>query len=183
MNEPTVYTIGQGSRPVNDFLNALMERGVRFLCDVRSVPLSQHAPAFCRIELSAELSRHGITYVSFSDTLGGRPDNRDVYRDDGLVDYQLLILSQRFGDGIARIVKGARSGHTLAVFCSEGRPERCHRSKAVGRALEMNGIKVIHVDVDGSEVSQKEVLDRLIPPPALLDLANDPRTVSRRRYR
>lgn len=144
--------------------------------------MSKHAPEYCKVELSSALAHHGIRYLPFGHSLGGRPDNSSVYR-DGYVDYDLLLASPNFVNGIKRIVRGAHAGHVLAIFCSEGSPERCHRSKAVGRALVEHGVRVLHVDTDDKELEQEEVLHRLIPPLTLLNFAVDPRVTSRRRYR
>ena len=46
-------------------------------------------------------------------------------------------------------------------MCSELDPERCHRSKLIGEALESRGISMSHIDRDGSLASQREVIDRL----------------------
>jgi uncharacterized protein (DUF488 family) len=183
MDSLVVYTIGQGKRGIADLVSTLEFHSVRYLCDVRTVPVSHHAPAFCKDAMRDTLIRHGMTYVYFGDTLGGRPSDNGLYRNDGLLDYALLMSSERFQGGIDRVVRGAQSGHVLAIFCSEGKPERCHRSKAVGRALFDRGIRVLHVDDDDAVVEQRDVLARLEPPLSLLDNEVDPSLVSRRRYR
>jgi uncharacterized protein (DUF488 family) len=145
--------------------------------------MSQHAPDFCKDTLRDMLAQHGLTYAYLGDVLGGRPSDSGFYRDDGLLDYTRLMSSELFQRGIDRVVNGAQSGHVLAIFCSEGKPERCHRSKAVGRALSERGIRVLHVDHNGAVVEQQDVLARLAPPLSLLDHDLDPSLVSRRRYR
>jgi uncharacterized protein (DUF488 family) len=178
----TIYTIGQGSRSVGDLLTELQSRGVRFLCDVRSVPISKHAPDFCAFELRGHLARAGITYVPMGDSLGGRPSDRSVYTADGYVDYDRLIQTESFRAGLDRLIRGATAGHKMAVFCSEGEPERCHRSKAIGRALDEMGSAVIHIDAHGLDISQGCVLTRIAPQvPLLIDMP-DPRKFSRGRY-
>lgn len=183
-DDTVVYTIGQGSRLVSELVTELTSRHIRYLCDARSVPISNYAPAFCRDELRATLGAYGIVYVSVGDSLGGRPRDRSVYSANGRVDYDLMIASAQFVSGLDRVMRGARDGHRIAIFCSEGRPEQCHRSKAIGRALTAQGIDVRHIDADGSEVGQGSVLGRLAPPPTLINLDTvDERRMSRRAYR
>lgn len=182
-----VYTIGQGSRTVSELIEALQSRTIKYLCDVRSSPISNHAPDFCRDEFRARLSKDGLVYAAFGNSLGGRPSDPDCYDQRGRVDYRRLILSDGFKEGIERLVSGSSSGYRLAIFCSEGRPEQCHRSKAVGVALQDVGLRVIHIDADGTEVDQDSVIARLTPPPGppkLLDIDEvDGRHVSRKSYR
>lgn len=179
-----VYTIGQGSRSVSGLIAELEVRSIRFLCDVRSVPISNYAPEFCRDELKAALRARQIAYVSFSDTLGGRPTSIELYDDSGRVSYDRLICSDHFKSGIERVVQGACDGHLLALFCSEGRPELCHRSKAIGRSLEDAGVSVLHIDADGTELDQQSAMKRLATPLSLLGKEYpDPQKSSRRAYR
>lgn len=182
VTRPAIYTIGQGKRQIDDLVAALRVRDIGFLCDVRSVPISNHAPPFCRDELRGVLAQHGITYVPLGEALGGRPSEPSLYR-DGFVDYDRLMAWPSFQDGIDRVVRGALGGHVLAIFCSEGSPEKCHRSKAVGRSLETRGVRVVHIDSDDRDVEQDVVLARLAMQPPLLNDGFDPRFVSRRRYR
>lgn len=184
VNEIQVYTIGQGARQVTDLVGELRPRAIRFLCDVRSVPISNFAPEFCRDELKAALAEENIVYVPFGDSLGGRPANPAVYASDGRIDYERLITLEQFVLGLDRIVRGIVDGHRMALFCSEGRPEQCHRSKAIGTALEARGIHICHIDADGTEIDQSTAMNRLAPPPTLLTVDHvDPRKVSRRSYR
>jgi uncharacterized protein (DUF488 family) len=178
-----IFTIGQGSRRVVDLVAALRTREVRYLCDVRSVPMSKHAPEFCGVELSAALSLEGVTYIGLGGPLGGRPQDRGAYNDDGYVNYDKLIVLPAFQAGIDRLVKGAAGGHRIAVFCSEGQPERCHRSKAIGRALCDRGVDVLHIDAEDCDITQDAVMQRFGSLQlSLLGEAEDPSVISRGRY-
>jgi uncharacterized protein (DUF488 family) len=184
VSEIPLFTIGQGARRLADLVEELRARGIRFLCDVRSVPISNFAPEFCRDELKAALAESNIVYVSFGDSLGGRPADPAAYASDGRIDYERLVTLEQFVSGLDRIIRGVMDGHRMAIFCSEGRPEQCHRSKAIGTALEARGIRVCHIDVDGTEVDQSTAMNRLAPPPTLINIDYvDPRKVSRRTYR
>lgn len=177
-----IYTIGQGGRNVAVLAHELKRRNIGYLCDVRSVPISNHAPEFCRDELRHLLNGQGVTYVWMGETLGGRPADRSLYTSEGYVDYTMLIDSPAFQSGLDRLQKGMESGHRLAIFCSEGEPERCHRSKAVGAALERRGVRVTHIDPSGDAVPQSAVMARLASQMPLFEGAPNPATISRGRY-
>src|SRR5919198_3224168 len=74
----TVWTIGHGTRRIEDFLDLLDSAGIEHLVDVRTAPGSRRNPQFGQEALSAALERSGIAY-SWENALGGfrkgRPDS------------------------------------------------------------------------------------------------------------
>ena len=50
-----------------------------------------------------------------------------------------------FKEGIARL-RRVRAGAHVAIMCSEGKPELCHRSVLIGAALTELGVPVVHID-------------------------------------
>jgi uncharacterized protein (DUF488 family) len=175
-----LLTIGYGGDRTSEELVALLRRyGVRYLVDVRSKPYSKHRPEFSREAIDAILKASGITYVFMGDSLGGMPADPSCYT-DGKVDYTKIGAREWFHRGIGRLEDGWRGGHGLAIMCAELEPERCHRSKLIGAALEARGIPVGHVDEDGAVLCQSAVLDRLTRGQGVLF---DPGMTSRKRYR
>lgn len=94
------------------------------------------------------------------DSLGGRPNDPSCYS-DGRVEYSEVERRNWYQDGIARLRTACGQGRRVALMCSELDPERCHRSKLIGRTLECEGICVQHIDRDGSLIAQNRVIDRL----------------------
>ncbi len=156
-----VYTIGHGGRTPAELVGQLRGDDVRFLIDVRSAPYSRYQPEFSRDPLSAFLSRGGIKYVFMGDLLGGRPPDPDCYTDDGKVDYRKCRTKDFFRRGIQRVRDAYDQGLRVCLFCSEGKPWECHRSKLVGAALGEEGIEILHVLPDGSTRTQDDVLRML----------------------
>jgi uncharacterized protein (DUF488 family) len=58
----TVFTIGHGTRPAEELVEALREVGVRTLVDVRRFPGSRRNPQFNQRQLIAALATHEIDY-------------------------------------------------------------------------------------------------------------------------
>ncbi len=166
-----------------EFIALLEARSVQYVCDVRSIPVSRHAPEFCQAEMRKSLLNHGIAYVPMGKLLGGRPEDSSSYSEDGRVDYHILQRSPQFQQGIDRVVNGVHEGWVLALFCSEAAPERCHRSKAIGKALSDRGVQVLHIESNDIETPQEKVMMRLAPPLTLLALEPDLRNFSRKAYR
>lgn len=179
--QPTAgtYTIGYGARSMDAFIAALRAYGITLLVDVRSAPYSRYKPEFSKQALAEALGRHGIRYLFLGEALGGRPDDPGCYV-DGRVDYQRVQARAFYQAGIARLRELGASGQTLAIMCSEGRPEQCHRSKLIGETLQGLGIAVWHIDEHDALITQEEAIVRLTG--GQLSLFGDLALTSRQRY-
>jgi uncharacterized protein (DUF488 family) len=154
-------TFGYGSRSQEETLALLTRHGIDYVIDVRSVPWSRYRPEFSQDRLAVLLQAHGIRYVFMGGELGGRPEDHSCYDDDGRVDYRACKRRPAFRHGIERLRNAWETGHSVALMCSEGRPEDCHRTKLVSAALIEAGVEVRHIDERGELRSHNEVLDRL----------------------
>lgn len=178
-----LLTFGYGSRSETDILALLAHHRIEYVIDVRSTPWSRYRPEFSQDQLASSLRAHGIRYLFMGSELGGRPDDPACYDDDGRVDYRACESRPAFREGIARLQGAWRAGHSVALMCSEGRPEDCHRTKLVAAALVEAGTEVRHIDERGTLRSHDEVLDRLRG--SQITLLEDPGLIakSRGRYR
>ena len=157
----SVLTIGYGDRSVHELVDLLKRESVQFLIDVRSSPYSRFKPDFNREALKRAIESHRLHYLFMGDCLGGRPSESEGYDADGRVDYQSVAESQGFRSGIERLLVAHNKGLSIALMCSELRPEQCHRSKLIGKHLEQVGISVLHVDENGSRICQSELIARI----------------------
>ena len=90
MKETTIYSIGHGNKKIDDFIKELKAFNIDFLLDVRSKPYSKWNPHFNKVALKNSMSEENITYVFVGDTLGGLPEDRSCYDQDGKVVYDLI---------------------------------------------------------------------------------------------
>jgi uncharacterized protein (DUF488 family) len=177
-----IYTIGYGARTVEELIGLLRRYEVEYLVDVRSQPYSSIQPVYSKGALEARLRQEGIRYVFMGDTLGGRPSDQTCYR-NGKVDYELLRAKPFYQEGIERLRSALDQELTLALMCSEGKPQECHRSKLIGGTLMEAGIEVRHIDETGAVKSQQDIIDEIThgqqsmfgPPPTV--------STSRKKYR
>jgi uncharacterized protein (DUF488 family) len=174
-----IFTIGYGARSIEEFNAALAANGIEFLIDVRSAPYSKFKPEFSKELLQHLVERTGIRYVFMGDTLGGQPKAPGCHT-DGKVDYDKVRAQPFFAAGIERLRNAFGQQRRVALMCSEGRPEQCHRSKLIGEVLEAGGIPVRHIDEDGRLLTQREVIDRLTQ--GQMDLFGQGSFTSRKRY-
>ncbi|WP_238194056.1 DUF488 domain-containing protein, partial [Methylobacterium frigidaeris] len=55
-----IYTIGYGSRSIEEFIEVLHQHEIAYLIDVRSAPYSRYKPEFSKAALVKELEQHDI---------------------------------------------------------------------------------------------------------------------------
>jgi uncharacterized protein (DUF488 family) len=160
---PDLFTIGHSNVALDDFLGLLGQHGILAVADVRSVPRSRYVPHFNAGHLRDALARCDISYFPFGRELGGRPEGAGFYDAQGHVRYGRLAESPAFGEGIDRVLAGARTQRT-ALLCSEEDPARCHRHLLIGRVLGKRGVTVSHIRRDGrieteSDLAAREIRD------------------------
>ncbi|HBP19808.1 MAG TPA: hypothetical protein DEA08_18705 [Planctomycetes bacterium] len=160
MSVGAIFTVGQGQRLPHELIKLLQEHQIEFLLDVRSKPYSGYNRSFSRGPLAQLLLGVGVRYGFLGDQLGGRPKDSNCYT-DGHVDYDKCRESPEFLTGLERLKQAYAKGYRVALFCSEGRPTECHRSKLIGVALSMAGIPVTHIMADGCSASQSEVIQEV----------------------
>lgn len=153
---PTIWTIGHSSHSLKEFLALLRSERIEFLVDVRSYPYSRFSPQYNREDLAISLSGRGLRYLFLGEELGGRPDKTEQYDAEGHALYGEMAREPSFQEAIARLAQGARS-YRIALMCSEGKPEDCHRRLLVGKVLAESGLTLRHVLPDGSIREEEEV--------------------------
>ena len=148
---PTVWSIGHGTRPVDELLAVLKEAGIGILADVRSVPGSRRHPQFGRSALTSSLASAGIEYVHLRG-LGGRreavPDSPHVaLKVDAFRGYADHMASTEFAAEYVRLETLARRIPT-AFMCAENQWSTCHRRMLSDR-LSVDGWNVVHLLAPG----------------------------------
>lgn len=151
-----IYTIGYGSRSVEELIATLKHYEIAYLIDVRTAPYSRYKPEYSKEALAAALQAQGIRYLFLGEALGGRPTDPACYI-DGKVDYELVKEQPFYHAGLERVQNAFRQQLHVVLMCSEGKPTQCHRSKLIGASLTSLDIPVIHIDEQGAPKSQEEV--------------------------
>lgn len=159
MNDSSIFTIGHGNKPIEAFIAELRSFAIEYVVDVRSSPYSKWNPQFNLKRIKQSLVAHKIKYVYMGEELGGRPNDRDLYRSNGTVDYDAVRKSVAFLRGINRILSANTQKLPTAMMCSETQPEQCHRSKLIGTELKKHGIELQHIIDVGKCRSQTEIID------------------------
>lgn len=153
---PAVWTIGHSNHELDAFVRLLRGQEIDVVVDVRSFPYSKFAPQFNQDALRQGLQDAGFQYLFLGEQLGGRPESPSHYDAEGHALYGLMAEEPGFRGAIDRLVSGA-ADHRIALLCSEGKPEGCHRRLLVGKVLAERGIPLLHILPDG-EVEEEQAV-------------------------
>ncbi|APR81417.1 Hypothetical protein A7982_06766 [Minicystis rosea] len=145
----TLYTVGHGSRSLDELVDVLRAAEIGRLVDVRRYPGSRRHPHFARAELSESIPRAGILYDFRGDVLGGRrspvPRTRHpAWRDPSFRAYADYMDTPSFRDALRRLEDDAAAGPPLAFMCAETLWWQCHR-RLIADALAVRGHQVVHL--------------------------------------
>lgn len=152
----TIWTVGHSRHELSALLAVLRGPGIELVADIRSQPFSRYNPQFNRERFGAALTEAGLGYLFLGAELGGRPPEPEFYDGDGHVRYSALAGTERFTDGLRRLLAES-DRQPVAMLCSEEDPRRCHRRLLVGRVLTARGIPVRHIRGDGSVVREEDL--------------------------
>ncbi len=152
-----VFTIGHSILEFDNFVALLKNHGVELVVDVRSTPQSARMPHFSMPAFEKLLQAEHLDYLFLGEELGGRPDDADAYRPDGLVDYRARRKSYGFQAGLDRLERELE-GRTVAMMCAEEDPLECHRFLLVCPELTQRGIVPSHIR-KGSRIETQEAAE------------------------
>lgn len=153
----SLFTVGHSNLDFAPFVELLKDYAVELVVDVRSRPQSSRFPQFSQPGFEKLLAAEGIAYLLLGEELGGRPDDPDAYRPDGLVDYRRRRQSYAFRAGLERLRKELEA-HTLAMMCAEEDPLECHRFLMICPELVRAGIQPRHIR-KGSRIEMQEAAE------------------------
>lgn len=120
-----LWTIGHSNRSITEFIDLLQSADIQTVIDVRTKPRSRFW-WFNGSALAGSLRAIDVSY-EHQPSLGGFGHGDDY-------DEVLDSLAAR-----------AENGERLAVMCSEGKPQDCHRGTELTPELETRGVTVEHL--------------------------------------
>jgi len=156
LDRPPIFTVGYSQRSPDEFIALLRQHALAFLVDVRPQPSPPARPEFSRDALEERLRHVGIRYVFLGDHLGGDPADGSCCGNSE-ADLDRRRRQPGFREGIARLRIAWEKAVRVALMCSEGKPEECHRSKLIGVSLTRDSIAVLHIDENGELLTQEQV--------------------------
>src|SRR5438093_10994784 len=140
-----VYTIGHGTRPLDELVALLAGASVQTLVDVRRFPGSRRNPQFNQAPLQGALAEAGIGY-RHAVKLGGRLSHEpgeerfDCIRVPAFRAYAARMGTPGWQDALA----AALAEPVPALLCSETPWPKCHR-RLIAELLHARGREVRHL--------------------------------------
>jgi uncharacterized protein (DUF488 family) len=172
------YTIGHGTRQMDEFIDLLRSAKVSFVADVRTMPRSRTNPQYNGDTLPQSLKPYQIGYEHIAALGGLRGKQRTVesavnafWQNDSFHNYADYAMGQHFHEGLARLKELGRTAR-CAIMCAETVWWRCHR-RIIADYLIANGETVFHILGMGHiepahmTVEAKLGIDRTITYPAV----------------
>jgi uncharacterized protein (DUF488 family) len=129
---PVVFTVGHSNKTADALVSLLSAASIDLLVDVRTSPYSRYNPQFGRENIARDLTAAGIEYSWRGKNLGG------------------LGKNVNFAENLDDLVALATDGRRLAVMCSEGPWQKCHRYEMLTPEFLARGADVWHLQWDGT---------------------------------
>ncbi len=155
-----LFTIGHSTHSTDLFIGFLKKSQIDVVIDVRSVPYSRIAEQYNKDNLNLFLKTNSIYYIPMGGQLGARYENERLLFADKKVDFNKVITTESFQNGIKRIDNGIKNGHIIAIMCSEKNPLECHRFSLISRFLDNKGYLIEHI-LPNSIISHKKLENKL----------------------
>lgn len=140
-----IFTVGHGTRPIEELLEVLGEAGVRTLVDVRRYPSSRRHPQFDQPALAAAVEAAGIAY-RHAVKLGGRRSREPEEERFGCIrvaafrSYAARMGTPEWQDAL----EAALTEPEPCFMCAETLWWRCHR-RLIAELLQARGHDVVHL--------------------------------------
>lgn len=140
-----VFTVGHGTRPIDELLRILEEAGVETVVDVRRFPSSRRHPQFDRAPLAAATEGVGIRYRHAVE-LGGRRSSEAGEDRFGCIEvpaFRSYVARMTTQEWQAALV-AALDEPPPCFLCAETLWWRCHR-RLIAELLHARGHEVVHL--------------------------------------
>ena len=143
-----IYTIGLGHKDYPTVIRLLHSIGVNCVVDIRTKRIPDNPNSSVANKLHDALTKEGIIHLSFYTEFGlilAKAQNKY-----GKLVYQKVTKLESFQNGIKRLHKGIEKGYTIAIMDSDDYVYNSKRHNIIARYLESIGIKVFHIENDGT---------------------------------
>jgi uncharacterized protein (DUF488 family) len=140
-----VFTVGHGTRPIDELLEMLEEAGPRTLVDVRRFPSSRRHPQFNQAALAAAVEDAGVGYrhaVDLGGRLSGEPGEErfSCIEVAAFRSYAARMGTPEWQDALS----AALAEPAPCFLCAETLWWRCHR-RLIAELLHAREYEVIHL--------------------------------------
>lgn len=158
MNHP-LYTIGYEGSRIDEFVETLLEAGIRTLVDVREVPISRKK-GFSKNILKEALAEYGISYVHLRG-LGDPKPGREAARSGDYPKFRKIFgahMKTQYAQVDLQIAGSLAQDVPTCLMCFERDHCTCHRSIVADHIVGMTGLQVHNLAVERKSASYESSL-------------------------
>lgn len=143
-----IYTIGYEGISIDSFLNALIQKGIHHLIDVRRNPISRKW-GFAKNTLSGLCDKVGIDYLHFPELGISSAQRMNISAKE---DYDKLFYSYEknylpLHEHTVKKVLSLIEQTPSALVCMEADAQMCHRGRLANIIANMSKVPVVHLSV------------------------------------
>lgn len=140
-----VWTIGHGTRPIEELVHCLQAAGVATLVDVRRFPSSRRNPQFNEAAIAESLAAAGIAYRHAVELGGRRRGEPGEERFACIGTPAFASYAARMGSVAWQQALAAELAEPAPCFmCAETLWWKCHR-RLIADLLRARGLEVFHL--------------------------------------
>ncbi|MFZ1360592.1 MAG: DUF488 domain-containing protein [Candidatus Saccharimonadales bacterium] len=121
-----MWSVGHSNRSITEFIDLLKSADIQTVIDVRTKPRSRFW-WFGGSSLNKSLAENDMRYEWRGLNIGG------------------LTGNVNYDETLDELVERATTGERIALLCSEGKPQDCHRGTELTPGLEARSITVEHL--------------------------------------
>lgn len=147
MPETTIFSIGHSNKPLEALIELLQQFNIDTLIDVRTSPGSRWHPQFNTHPIQEACDAADMRYELRGKNVGGLGRNVD------------------FDETIDEFFERAQNGEQIALMCSEGKPDDCHRKSMLAPEFLKRRMTMTHILWNGTSIVQTEPDQRIEKPP------------------
>jgi uncharacterized protein (DUF488 family) len=146
-----IFTIGHGTRPVEELVDMLLRAGARTLVDVRRFPGSRRNPQFNQDAVRRAVEAAGIGYRHAVELGGRRTGEPGEERFACIRVAAFRSYAARMGTAAWQEALAAALGEPVPCFmCAETPWRKCHR-RLIAELLNARGDDVVHLIRPGED--------------------------------
>ena len=145
--ERNLFTIGYEGYSINDFLYWLIKHNIKYVLDVRELPLSRKK-GFSKKVFAQHLSQEKIHYYHMKE-LGTPKDLREKLKRDQDYTYFFRAVNRHLEENTIHLktVQHLVEENKCCLMCFEHEADKCHRSLIAQKIVESSdkGLQIVNI--------------------------------------
>ncbi len=154
IQHPEVYTYGHTNIYSEQFIPLLKQYGINCVVDCRPTTSESTPLNTSTNELKTTLKQNNISYLPFFQHFGFI--QKEAINKRGEIDYNKIIQTSNFTNGIKRLKNGIEKGYTICIIDNEIDTIHSRRFLYIGKYLQ-ECINIIHITPGGKCMSQQQI--------------------------